>query len=281
MKTFYYLIQSLNQSINPKSFVMKTHSLIAILLAVFTLTFTIRCTESKTKPSNEVKSAVVIVQDVSGSIRSDQDSVQKKAIHHYLKANFQAGNDIILLHASSFSNSAINHNVIGYKSNTVQNDGFQTETDKMMQEANEKMAHKRMAKQMEAQLFEQMFGQKPESSSETKLVEIIPALDKLRQNYSGGLKVLLISDMQECSSTIRNFEKNPLQSKQQAEKFADEDAEKLRKMYTISADALQSVQGIQVLVPSQTDQKKLIFTPFYFDRLFSNFGYSKTKWDSL
>ncbi len=229
------------------------------------------------------KSALVIINDVSGSIKLTDSDLEKEKVwlKKYCHSNFKSQSDVALLSINSTSNSALNIKWFNWKSpEKKKTEEFQSETDKILEASNEENDNLIQKAQIQKQFFEQLKIQSQiKGADQSEIIELMPLLQKETEKYD-SVQIVFISDM--CQSgNKRTFNSQTLQSKQKAEQDAREDAKAIAKEFSLSESTLQKVISISILVPTQANDTYEVL-PFYYDEFFRYFGYIKPIiWESL
>jgi len=260
---------------------MKT--LLRIPIAFFFAAVTIGCNEKPTAGKTQGKSAIVVLMDRSGSIAQDQTGLdqQKKWLVKYLNGHLNPGTDVLVMDINSSSASAVNHKDILWRhENETKTEDEQTDSDRIVAESARSANDRKQIRSMKAQLMQILFSAQTARSFHTQIIELMPVLQQTLARYD-KVSILFLSDMLQESDN-RNFLTHPIFDKAQAELMAEHDARKLGKRFGLDPNMLNRVSEIRVLIPTGTDQKMLITTPYYFGRFFALFGFKgQIKWNGV
>ncbi len=263
---------------------MKTIILKTVLLSALTAVLFGCGTSSGEAESPQQKNALIIIKDLSGSVQQDSVEVQKEFqwIRSYLM-DHREPQDILLLSLTDASVSAVNCLTFEWKQDPKQEEeGYVSETDKMLKEQSEKSSDRSQSKKLEAMLFKSLLDlDRKERSAETHIIEIMPQIDRIMKRGYGSADVLILSDgIQE--SGLRSFSKHPPATKQEAEAMASADSKKMRSSFTLGENVLEKTRSVTVLVPASSKRKDLTIVPYYYTTYFAAFGFrSDIRWHSL
>lgn len=234
--------------------------------------------------ASETKNAIIIIKDQSGSIKND--SLENSRLKKYFKKEFynqlKPNTDLVLMQVDNFSGSPTNQMVIPFKEPTVLGtENGNTEENDALQEFERQSAEKRALKKME-HIFYQKFFSEPlfKNSSHTCILDLIPQLQKQMNNYQTA-HVIFYSDMFE-DSDYRIMLNSLADSRNTAEKMAEEDLKKLEKKYGTLVHSFSKVKTITIVIPTHTYPDKIDILQFYWQHIFQQLGYSgDVSWERL
>ena len=265
---------------NAQNTMNKTYFLIALCGLLLT---GISCHKKQEDHLPQEKSAIIVVQDLSMSLNPSSTEItqERKFVTKYLEERMSPNTDLMVFYANATSNSAVNNFTIEWKASEKASSGYQSRSDKMLQESAMESENEEQKSAMIGKLCKKLFDEMPkQKSSQTEIIELIAEFEKLNGQYS-NIKVLFISDMVQ-SSNLSNWDSDFPKDKKDAESKAQTDTEKLKKEFGLSDSALSKVSKISVLIPASVDRQKTITPQYFYHKLFGNLGYSKPiEWKSL
>lgn len=239
---------------------------------------------SQDKPPKIQKSVLVIINDVSGSIKLTDAEIEKEQVwlKKYWHSNFKPQSDVALLSVNSTSNSALNIKWFKWQfSENKSAEEFQSETEKIMEASNEENDNLIQKAQIQKQVLEELKVQSQSNgANQSEIIELTPLLAKAIEKYYTSVQIVYLSDMCQNSSKV-TFNSHTLQSKQRAEQYARVHAKEITKEFSLKGNILEKVTSITILVPIQTNDTYEVL-PFFYQEFFGCFGYKKPViWESL
>lgn len=275
---------------------MKNLSLLIkpMLVMFISLLFLAGCDEIKKGASsltstdtsaNEIKSpsvekVLIVALDQSASVT--YTDAEKAANEKWLKKFFynelEPGTDIIVLYIGDYSQSAsvVNHHKIEWKIPEESNSSsFKTDAERKLEESDREEQEEIQMKQQQKQLLTLL----SESSSRMKsnrsaVLEVLPQIaEQIQSKPYQHTKILFLSDLCQFSD-VRDFEKAPPITSEQAYTMADADYLKLVKEYPVLKGAFGKVERVDVLIPQNTPKDRTVMIPKYWNALFQkHLGY--------
>lgn len=261
-----------------------------ILLFITVLCINISCSSPQKEGSSKEaeKNLLVFINDKSQSVHINGASIDKQTlwIKRFLHEHQAPNTDIWISTIGSYSANPANGYTIKWKnkftdnSKPGENDGFESDEDKMLREVTERNNYQKVFKAGQKRLLYHLFEKPEKISGQTAILELLPALAAKIRNYEGGTDIVVISDMvQESPYQNMTRGKFPFPDRSYAEELAVKDWEKLQKDLKCSSDDLAFVKSITILVPEAAEEAFLVNVDAYWNYLFKQMGFEgKAEW---
>ncbi|MCQ4140601.1 hypothetical protein [Chryseobacterium sp. EO14] len=226
-------------------------------------------------PSADKVLIVALDQSASVTYTDAEKAANEKWLKKFLYNELEPSTDIIVLRIGDGSQSAsmVNHHKIEWQATEADDSSFKTDAERKLEESDreeqDEVQMKQQQKQLLTLLSESSSGTKSNSSA---VLEVLPQIAEQIRSYKNA-KVLFLSDL--CQfSVVRDFEKAPPTTSEQAYTMADADYLKLVKEYPVLKSAFGKVERIDVLVPQNTPKDRTVMIPKYWNTLFKkHLGY--------
>ncbi|PTT72592.1 MULTISPECIES: hypothetical protein [unclassified Chryseobacterium] len=224
--------------------------------------------------------AFIFVKDQSGSIKTggEQDHLLKMYLKKLFYTQFKPETDIVLMQVDNFSGAPANHTLFVYedpKTGETENSG-ESETVK---EFERQGAEKREMTKMEQNFYKKFFADPSgKKSNRTCILDIIPLIQKQVAGYR-NIHLYICSDMLE-DSNYRILLGSSMNSRNVAQKMAEEDLAKLENKYGKLPANFSTIKSITVIIPQKTYSENVDIIPFYWQQIFTRMGFTgQIKWE--
>lgn len=239
--------------------------------------------EDMVKPS--VENVLIVIQDGSASVEYDES--ERKSIEKFLKKFFynevKPLTDVIVLRIGDQAQSAsiVNFKKIEWKFSQAKDNSFKTDADRMLEENNRNQQNQSQFKSMQKKLLGILATSSDLKSNSSAILEVLPQIAEQIKPYQHS-KIVFLSDLCQFSK-MRDFEEKPPLNSKEAEEFAKADYDKLLKDYPVLKNSFSKVERIEILIPKNTPEQRLVFIPKYWNALFTkDLGYqNEVYWSSL